>query len=140
MLPTAPPPPPGVVGLDAPPVLDAYERATAVDRVLAAAIELGLFVLCFGLGWLLWWVVLWDHSTTPAKAVLKLRVVDARTGAHASSARMAAHELLAKLLLPLVLVTAAIALVDDDRRGLWEHVTRTAVVRDRLEEASTDPR
>ena len=140
MLPTAPPPPPGAVGLDAPPVIGAYERATVVDRVLVAALELVLFGLCFGVGWLLWWVVLWDHATTPAKAVLKLRIVDVRSGAEASSGRIAAHELLAKLLLPLVLVTGAVALVDDDRRGLWEHLTGTAVVRDRLEEAGTDPR
>ena len=140
MLPTAPPPPPGAVGLDAPPVVEGYERATTVDRVLAAVLELGLFVLCFGVGWLLWWVVLWDHATTPAKAVLKLRIVDAQSGLDATSGRMALHELLAKLLVPLVLVTGAVALVDDDRRGLWEHLTRTAVVRDRLEAAGTDPR
>jgi hypothetical protein len=53
---------------------------------------------------------------------------------------MAAHELLAKLLLPLALVTAAVALVDDDHRSLWDHVTRTVVVRDRPAEAGTEPR
>jgi len=116
----------------------AIDAATIGDRVLAAALELALFVLCFGIGWLLWWVVLWDHATTPAKSILKLHVVSATDGSDASSGRMAAHELLAKLLLPLVLVSAAVALVDDDRRGLWEHATRTVVVRDRLEEPGTD--
>ena len=114
------------------------EVATTGDRVLAAVLELVLFILCFGVGWLLWWVVLWDHATTPAKTVLKLRIVSAVDGTDATSGRMAAHELLAKALLPLMLVSAAVALVDDDRRGLWEHATRTVVVRDRLEEPGTD--
>jgi uncharacterized RDD family membrane protein YckC len=129
----------------APPVGDepaavSYESAGMGARVGAAAIELLLFGICLGIGWLLWWITLWDHGTTPAKAVLKLRVVSAADGSQPSSLRMAAHEVLAKLLSPLALVTAAVALVDDEHRSLWDHVTGTVVIRDRQEAASTDPR
>jgi len=122
------------------PVLPDYERAAVGARVGAAALELLLFVICLGIGWLLWWITLWDHGTTPAKAVLKLRVASVADGGQPSSSRMAAHEVLAKLLLPLALVTAAVALVDDHHRSLWDHVTGTVVVRDRQEAAGSDPR
>ncbi|MEY2570981.1 MAG: hypothetical protein QOE63_1331 [Acidimicrobiaceae bacterium] len=121
-------------------VLPDYEPASMGARVGAAALELLLFGICLGIGWLLWWITLWDHGTTPAKAVLKLRVASVVDGGQPSSLRMAAHEALAKLLSPLALVTAAVALVDDDHRSLWDHVTGTVVIRDRQEAASTDPR
>ena len=122
------------------PIAGGEELASVGARVGAALLELLLFGICLGVGWLLWWITLWDHGTTPAKAVLKLRIATFADGGQPSSGRMAVHELLAKLLLPLALVTAAVALVDDHRRSLWDHVTRTVVVRDRREAAGTDPR
>jgi uncharacterized RDD family membrane protein YckC len=125
---------------DIPPPTCVLDHASVGQRVGAAMLELLLFGATLGIGWLLWWIVLWDHGKTPAKAVLKLRLVRMKDGSPASTWRVGAHEVLAKGLLPLVLVTIAIALVDHDRRGLWDHMTRTAVVRERAVEASSDRR
>jgi uncharacterized RDD family membrane protein YckC len=127
---------------DAPEALEAtapqLPQASIGQRVAAGALELLLFGVCLGVGWLLWWIVLWDHGTTPAKSVLKLRVVRL-DGTTPSTWRMAAHELLAKGLLPLILVTSAVALVDDRRRSLWDQATGLVVISDRPEAPGTDP-
>jgi uncharacterized RDD family membrane protein YckC len=121
----------------APPVVE-HDHASIGERVGAAALELLLFGACLGVGWILWWIVLWDHGQTPAKAALKLRVVRVSDGYIPSTGRMAAHELLAKGLLPLALVTGAVALVDQHHRSLWDQVTRTVVIRDRREAERSD--
>lgn len=115
-----------------------HDHASIGQRVGAAALELLLFGACLGVGWLLWWIVLWDNGQTPAKAALKLRVVRASDGYIPPTGRMAAHELLAKGLLPLALVSGAVALVDHDHRSLWDRVTGTVVIRDRREAEGTD--
>lgn len=119
-----------------PPVL---RVATMRQRAGAAALELLLFGVCLGVGWVLWWITLWDQGLTPAKAVLKLRVVRVADGSRPSTLHMAAHELLTKLALPLVLVTSAVALTDPGHRSLWDQLTKLSVVSDRPEVARTEP-
>jgi len=115
---------------DEAPIETGLDHASHAQRAGAAMLELVLFGAGLGIGWLIWWVALWNQGVTPAKSVLKLRVRRVTDGSLPSWRRMAAHELLAKGLLPLALVTAAVALVDGDRRSLWDHVTGVAVVRD----------
>ena len=119
-----------LVDADAPEPVVEHDHASIGQRVGAAALEVLLFGACLGVGWLLWWIVLWDNGQTPAKAALKLRVVRASDGYIPPTGRMAAHELLAKGLLPLALVSGAVALVDRDHRSLWDRVTGTVVIRD----------
>lgn len=102
--------------------------ASYAQRAGAAVLELLLFGVTLGAGWVVWWITLWDSGRTPAKAVLHLRVARLSDGRPPTVGRMALHELLTKLLVPLALITAAVALVDDQRRSLWDHVTGTIVV------------
>lgn len=113
--------------------------ATMGQRAGAALLEMILFGACLGIGWVIWWIALWDHGLTPAKSVLKLRVVRPVDGSVPSTLHMAAHELLTKAMLPLVLVTSAVALTDPEHRSLWDHVTKLSVISDRPAEASTEP-
>jgi uncharacterized RDD family membrane protein YckC len=127
-----------LVGAEAVEPVIEHDHASIGQRVGAAALELLLFGACLGVGWLLWWIVLWDHGQTPAKAALKLRVVRASDGFIPPTGRMAAHELLAKGLLPLGLVSGTVALVDRDHRSAWDRVTGTVVIRDRRKAAGTE--
>lgn len=73
--PAAPPPPP--VGS-----ADGRElRLTPVGRLLGAALlDIGLYVATLGIGWIIWAAITAGEAQTPAKRLLKMRVVDKRTG------------------------------------------------------------
>lgn len=126
-------------------------------RIGSALFEVLLLVLAAGLGWVGWWIIDWGAATSPAKQVLHLRVLVARSRQPAGVGRMMAREALGKgvslalLLGGLVLwreldegagrwlVAAGFAwagmhlvtmLLDADRRGLWDSIAGTVVVID----------
>ena len=107
-----------------------------------------LTVLTCGIGWLIWSVVLWQQSTSPAKKMLKMRVVDARTGAPATMNQMVMRELVSKLVLVVglnylglsvgidmavglgnlvTLASAVMVLATAPRRAVWDHIAGTVV-------------
>ena len=107
-------------------------------------------VTCF-IGWLVWSIVLWQQSTSPAKKMLKLRVVDSTTGAPAVMQQMIMRELVGKIALPVglnlvgalflgdatfgignlvVLVGGVMILASPSRQGVWDHIAKTTVVRE----------
>jgi uncharacterized RDD family membrane protein YckC len=49
-------------------------------RLAGFVLDVGLFVITLGVGWLAWSVAEWRHGRTPAKRLLRLRVVDAVSG------------------------------------------------------------
>lgn len=104
-------------------------------RLGAALLEVLLFVVTCGIGWLVWWVVLWQQSTTPAKKILGLRIVDVNTGAPATMQQMLLRELVGSIL-DLVtsglvsLVSAVLILVTPTRQGVWDYLARTTVVKE----------
>ncbi|MGQ0615851.1 MAG: RDD family protein [Acidimicrobiia bacterium] len=126
-------------------------------RIGSALLEVLLLVLAAGVGWVGWWIIDWGAATSPAKQVLHLRVLAARSRQPAGVGRMMAREALGKgVSLGLVLgglvlwreldvgagrwlVAAGIAwagmhlvtmLLDADRRGLWDSIAGTVVVID----------
>ena len=54
--------------------------ATPGHRIGAYAVDMGLSIVTFGIGWFIWSLVLWNRGQTPAKSLLKLRVLDETNG------------------------------------------------------------
>jgi len=103
-------------------------------RFGAQLLDLLLFAVTCGIGWLIWNIVLWQQSTSPAKKMLKLRIVDANTGAPATMTQMLLREGLGKMVLGVVasglgvLVSAVLILVTPKRQGVWDYIATTMVV------------
>ena len=94
-----------------------------------------LFVVTCGIGWLIWDIVLWQQSTSPAKKMLNLKIVDINTGAPASMVQMLLREGLGKIVLSAVtgivgIVSAVLILVVPSRQGVWDYISKTTVVRE----------
>jgi hypothetical protein len=49
-------------------------------RLGGALLSVLLFFVTLGIGYLIWALVVWKDSTTPAKKLLKMKIVDSRTG------------------------------------------------------------
>ena len=105
-------------------------------RLWATILDGLLFIVTCGIGWLIWSIVLWQQSTSPAKKMLKLKIVDLNTGAPASMVQMLLREVLGKIVLSTVtsglttLVGAVLILVVPSRQGVWDYISKTTVVRE----------
>jgi hypothetical protein len=93
-----------------------------------------LFVVTCGIGWFIWNIVLWQQSTSPAKKMLNLKIVDISTGAPASMVQMLLREGLGKIVLSAItgivgIVSAILILVMPSRQGVWDFIAKTTVVR-----------
>ena len=94
-----------------------------------------LFVVTCGIGWLIWDIVLWQQSTSPAKKMLNLKIVDINTGAPASMVQMLLREGLGKIVLSAItgivgIISAVLILVVPSRQGVWDYIAKTTVVRE----------
>lgn len=108
-----------------------------------------LAIVTCGIGWLIWSIVLWQQSTTPAKKILGMKIVDSKTGAPATMNQMVMRELVVKLILIIALnyvgtfvgvdfsiglgnlVTLAsgiMVLASASRQAVWDLVAGTVVV------------
>jgi uncharacterized RDD family membrane protein YckC len=94
-----------------------------------------LFIVTCGIGWLIWDIVLWQQSTSPAKKMLNLKIVDISTGAPASMVQMLLREGLGKIVLSAItgivgIISAILILVVPSRQGVWDYISKTTVVRE----------
>ena len=94
-----------------------------------------LFVVTCGIGWLIWSIILWQQSTSPAKKMLNLKIVDINTGAPASMVQMLLREGLGKIVLSAItgivgIVSAILIRVVPSRQGVWDYISKTTVVRE----------
>ena len=105
-------------------------------RLWATVLDGLLFIVTCGIGWLIWSIVLWQQSTSPAKKMLNLKIVDINTGAPASMQQMLLREVLGKIVLSTVssgvstLIGAVLILVVPSRQGVWDYISKTTVVRE----------
>lgn len=53
--------------------------ATPLHRFGSALLEPILVVITLGIGWFIWWLILLSRGLTPARQILGLRIVDAKT-------------------------------------------------------------
>jgi uncharacterized RDD family membrane protein YckC len=99
-------------------------------------LELGVIIVTLVAGWIVWSLVAYGRGQTPAKQLLRMRVVRLQSLDRASVPRMLAREWLAKPALGLLGgLTAGIAYFwmawDTRNQELWDKVVDTIVVDDR---------
>lgn len=133
-----------------PPVFPSSPVPVGNGRRFGAFLLDGLLaIVTCGIGWLIWSIVLWQQSTTPAKKILGMKIVDSKTGAPATMNQMVMRELVVKLVLIVALnyagtfvgvdfsiglgnlVTVAsgvMVLTSATRQAVWDHVASTVVV------------
>lgn len=136
-MPPPPPPPNGSSGNSFGQVPGGVTPCGNGQRLGATLLDALLFVVTLGIGWLIWQVVLLSKSTSPAKKMLGLRIVDIKTGAPATMQQMLLREVLGKYVLGSIasgiiqLVSVVLILVTPTRQGVWDYIARTTVVSER---------
>ena len=73
---------------------DRYPLANPRHRFGGAALDGLLMMVTFGFGWMIWSLVLWGQGQTPAKQILKMRVMDYKSKRPASWGQMAIRQFL----------------------------------------------
>jgi len=124
-----PPPPPVSIQAATP-----AQLASAGSRIGAALLDILLMIVTLFIGWLIWSIVLWKQSTSPAKKMLGMTVVDANTGAPATIKQMVMREVLGKWVVGSVagIVTLASLVMlwaTPRRQAVWDYIGTTVVVR-----------
>jgi uncharacterized RDD family membrane protein YckC len=134
---------------DRPAVLHSLPQTITVCstwRRLGAYLLEALLVICTLLvGWIVWSLIVWRNGQTPAKQLLKMRVVHRDDLRAASWGRMFVREIPCKWAIGLVASLTTVGYVlyfwlcwDGERQELWDKMTDTVVVNDALGEL--DPR
>jgi len=128
-----PPPPPGpFVGSSVTP--GAVVPVSVGTRVGATLLDVLLMIVTLGIGWLIWAVVLLKDSTSPAKKMMGLVIVDVNTGAPATMTQMVLREIVGKWVLGSVtgvvtLASFVMLFVTPNRQAVWDYIGTTTVVR-----------
>jgi uncharacterized RDD family membrane protein YckC len=110
--------------------------SSGAKRFGAFLLDVLLFIVTLGIGWLIWAIILWGHGQTPAKQLLHMRIVDLNTGRGASWGPMALRELVGRYLLGNItcgittLVGGIMILSDERRQAIWDKIGNTIVVED----------
>lgn len=115
------------------------------QRLGAYALEVILGFVTLGIGWLIWAAMIAGKGQTPAKRLLKLRVIGADTGRPAGFGKMFwVRGLLAGVIASFALaftvgVLAFMPFWDKRRQNLWDKVSNTYVVSDPQDAWATMP-
>ncbi len=112
-------------------------------RLGAYLLEIPLAVVTLGIGYLIWMLIVWARGQTPAKQLLRMRVVrlEERRAAHWGWMAMRNFVLALAIGIPLELIFSrlsilwllanAIALLVNSRnQALWDMIVKTVVVHD----------
>lgn len=131
-----PPPPPSWSGGSFVPAgtSPAVAPVSVGTRVGASLLDVLLMIVTLGIGWLVWAVVLLKQSTSPAKKVMGLVIVDVNTGAPATMTQMVLREIVGKWVLGSVTGVVSLAsfvmlFVTPNRQAVWDYIGTTTVVR-----------
>lgn len=111
--------------------------ATPAVRLGGYVLELLLLVVTLGIGWIIWSLIVWSKGTTPGHHVLRLYIVDEKTGRTATWGHMALREFVMKgivgsaastLSFGIYFVVDSLFIVRPDRRTLHDLMSSTQVV------------
>lgn len=106
-------------------------------RLLATLLESVLFFVTFGIGWVVWALVVWAEGTTPAKQLMRMRVVWVANRRAATWGRMFLRDFFARgvvltvigiLTLGIGWLVAILMIFGRTRRPLWDRMASTLVV------------
>lgn len=111
--------------------MDSIPMVCITGQVSTTAIGTDAFQ---GIGWLIWAVVLLKDSTSPAKKMMGLVIVDVNTGAPATMTQMVLREIVGKWVLGSVtgvvtLASFVMLFVTPNRQAVWDYIGTTSVVR-----------
>ena len=128
-VPPAPAPPPSFSG-SAP-----YQLTEKSRRFIAMLLEAVLVIVTLVIGWLIWSVILWQKGQSPAKSIMKMRVIKLDQGRAANIGEMALRELVGKWLLSIIpfwyIINGVVLLVDKDQsQCLWDKLAGSTVIDD----------
>lgn len=117
--------------------------ATPLHRFGAALLESALAIVTLGIGWFIWWLILISKGLTPARQILGLRIIDAKTMQPVSSSQVFLRGFVVYFLafsalasaLSLVLfgagwlftLVSALLVFRASRQTLWDQMTGTTV-------------
>ena len=73
---------------------DLHPKANPRHRLAAVLLDAVLLMVTFYIGWIIWTLVLWGRGQTPAKLILKMRVMDEKSHQPATWGQMAIRQLL----------------------------------------------
>jgi uncharacterized RDD family membrane protein YckC len=95
-----------------------------------------LMIVTLYVGYWVWSLIIWERGQTPAKQLLKMRVVQVKTGKASNWGQMALRQLVVRWLISFLtgglfeVFGGAFVLFRDDRRALWDLMVDTVVVDD----------
>jgi uncharacterized RDD family membrane protein YckC len=112
-------------------------------RFGAYLLEIPLTIVTLGIGYLIWMLIVWSRGQTPAKQLLKMRVVrlEKRRAAHWGWMALRNFVLAMLIGIPLELIfpglsilwllaNAIALLVNSRNQALWDMIVKTVVVHD----------
>lgn len=70
--------------------------ATPQSRLIAFLLDGAIFALSFGIGWLIWFIILSERSTTPGHHLMGQVIVDAQSGKPLGRGKVILREILLK--------------------------------------------
>ena len=74
-----------------------FRYASFQHRLGGIALDTALAIVALFIGWFIWSLIVWQNGQTPAKQILKLRVLHESTGKRATWGHMAVREFLVPL-------------------------------------------
>jgi len=117
--------------------------ATPLHRFGSAILESVLAIVTLGIGWFIWWLILIGRGMTPARQILGLRIVDAKTMQPVNSSKVFLRGFVVYFLAFSALATAlsfvlwgagllftlvsALLVFRANHQTLWDQMTGTTV-------------
>lgn len=108
-------------------------------------LEAVLAIVTLGIGWFIWWLVLLGQGMTPARQILKLRVIDINTKLPVTSGQAFVRGFVVYLLAfsigtsvlnlvvvglgTLAMLASALLMFRSSRQTLWDQMTNTTLGR-----------
>ena len=106
-------------------------------RLGAYCLEMLLIVVTLVIGWFIWSLIVWGKGTTPGHQILRLYVIDFKSGKTATWGHMALREFVMKgivggvatsITFGIYWIVDSLFVVREDRRTLHDLISSTAVI------------